>query len=442
MSDILSIAASGLRAYQSALTTTSENIANAGTAGYVRRKAEVREVASPGVDGSAQGLGVALAGISRVQDTLRTAAVRTSASDLARTESGIAWLERIENALGGAQLGSRLGEFFNAARAVAADPSAVAPRAAMLESASTVATGFAATGSALASAAADLDATAEASIGELNALGTALSKINAGLSRAPQGSASAAALADERDRLLERMSGITDVSVNLDAFGRAQVRAGAGGPVLVEGDQAGTVTYVRSGGTVSFAVHRAGNTAAMSPGGGVLAGIGEGAERIQNARDNLDAMAEEFADGVNTVQASGRDLAGDPGEPIFEAGDPPSQMTLVLSDPRGIAAAGVGRGPRDNSNLAALDALRTGGGFEARLTDTIASNGAALNARKLVGDAQGAMHDSAVAARDSVSAVNLDEEAVDLLRYQQAYQASSRVIQIARDTLNSILEIR
>jgi flagellar hook-associated protein 1 FlgK len=41
-----------------------------------------------------------------------------------------------------------------------------------------------------------------------------------------------------------------------------------------------------------------------------------------------------------------------------------------------------------------------------------------------------------------VSGVNIDEEAVDLMRFQQAYQASTRVIQIARETLQSILDIR
>ena len=41
MSDLLSIGASGVRAYQTALTTTSENIANAGNASYVRRSATI-----------------------------------------------------------------------------------------------------------------------------------------------------------------------------------------------------------------------------------------------------------------------------------------------------------------------------------------------------------------------------------------------------------------
>ena len=44
-------------------------------------------------------------------------------------------------------------------------------------------------------------------------------------------------------------------------------------------------------------------------------------------------------------------------------------------------------------------------------------------------------------ARDSLSSVDLDKEAADLLRFQQAYDASARIIQVARETMQSILAI-
>ena len=45
-------------------------------------------------------------------------------------------------------------------------------------------------------------------------------------------------------------------------------------------------------------------------------------------------------------------------------------------------------------------------------------------------------------ARDSVSGVNLDEEAVNLIKYQQSYQAAAKMLQIASDLFDSILAIR
>lgn len=445
MSDMLSIGASGVRAYQSALTTVSENIANAGTAGYTRRTAALKEVVavSGSTDGAVTGLGVVAGGITRAGNDARAADVRTASSDLAKSETGAAWLQRIENALTGGRLGDQLTGFFTSATAVAADPSSVAPRAAMLEAATGVATSFATTGDALDAAAAELDASADAAVSTLNGLLAGLAKINSGLGRTQPGTSGSAALLDQRDKVLEQLSTIADVAVSLDAAGRATVRGGSGGPLLVQGDTATIVTYVRNeeGGT-SFAVHGNGETMALNPGGGALAGMAEGAQRIAAARTQLNELAAAFTSGVNAFQANGRDLTGATGQPMFATGDSPTDIEVVLSDPRGIAAAAVGGGVRDNRNLAVLASLRTTGGFETRMTDLVSTNAAALSSRESVSEAQSAIRDQAVAARDSASGVNIDEEAVNLMRFQQAYQASSRVIQIARETLQSILDIR
>ena len=287
MSDMLSIGASSLRAYQAALTTTSENIANAGNAGYSRRTAPVREVVAPGglTTGSAQGMGVVVTGISRATDIYKTAEVRTATADLAKTETGATWLQRIEGSLSGQQLGDRLTAFFNAAKGVAADPASLAPRATMVEAASSVAYAFSATGAALDSAAEDLDASASAAATQLNGLAQALAKVNAGLGHSTLGTSGQAALLDQRDKLLEEMSAITDVSVTTDPFGKASVRVGGpAGPVLVEGENAGAVTYARNdAGLVAYAAHFQGQSSAVFPNGGALAGFAEGAQRIADA---------------------------------------------------------------------------------------------------------------------------------------------------------------
>jgi len=213
--------------------------------------------------------------------------------------------------------------------------------------------------------------------------------------------------------------------------------------VLVQGENTGAITYKRSDeGLVAYTLHFQGEGSATFPSGGVLAGFAEGAERIAGALDEVNRLAMAFAEGANTVQAAGEDLDGNAGAPMFALGDPAYKLSLVLEDPRGIAAAAPGKGIRDNGNLAGLETLRGSGRFEDTIASVTSANAAALSARKSVAEAQTAMRDSAVAERAAATGVNVDEEAVDLIRFQQAYQASSRVIQIARETLNSILEIR
>jgi flagellar hook-associated protein 1 FlgK len=245
--------------------------------------------------------------------------------------------------------------------------------------------------------------------------------------------------------MLEQMSALTDVSVDFDSIGRATVHGGGtAGPVLVSGAQAATVTYSsNSAGAISFNVVNGASLQSLAPTGGALAGVVDSMQRVVDAKTQLQAVAQDFANGVNNVQAGGRDLDGNPGQPLFALGtDSTAEMTVTLDDPRGIAAAAVGGGTRDNTNLATLAALRTSGGYENRIVDMTTANAATLSQRKAVAAAQNTIHDNAVAARDSASGVNLDSEAVDLMRFQQAYAATSRVIQVARETMQTILDIR
>ncbi|URW75533.1 flagellar hook-associated protein FlgK [Sphingomonas donggukensis] len=449
MSDLFTIGYSGVRAYQAALGTTSENIANAGTAGYARRTATIAEVTratsmSLGQTTNLGGNGSIVTGIARSADAFKVAEVRVAGADLARTETGVIWLDRVEGALTGNQLGERLTAFFNAGKAVAADPAAGAPRAVMLETASSLASAFAGTGRAIDAARADLKGSGNDAARKLTDLSDALARVNASLTRAKPASVEQAALFDERDRVLESMSALVDVDVQTDAYGRATARAGGStGPVLADAAGSAFVTFtMNASGGVSFAANRGGGTELIPAHGGTLAGIADGAARVVAARETLDDLATRFTTGINELQADGRDLDGAAGQPMFTVGATPTEIQMTLTDPRGIAAAAVGEGVRGNGNMAALAAFRTDGAFETRLADSVTANAAALSARRDVASAQGTIRDAAVAAREGVSGVDLDEEAVNLIRFQQAYQASGRVIQVAREILQTIIDIR
>jgi flagellar hook-associated protein 1 FlgK len=447
MSDMLAIGASGLKAYQVALNTVSENIANAATPGYSRRTTTIQEVASiGGVGNVSSGEGAVVSGIQRAGDMFKAAEVLNSGSDLAKTETSVTWLDQIENSMSQSVLGTRLSSFFTASTTLAGDPTSTAARSAMLEAASGAASAFAETGASLDRVAAAIDATTRDTVASLNSLTATLAKINSGLGRAAAGSAGNAALLDQRDSVLDQLSALTDITVSYDVAGRASVRAGgAGGPMLVDGNMPATAGYAKNAqGTIVFNVINGVDQQVLSPVGGALAGIVDGSQRIVDAKAQLQDIAQDFVDGVNNVQAQGRDLDNVSGAAMFEI-DPAAgtaQVSLTLDDPRGIAAAAVGGGQRDNSNLAAFATLRTSGKFESNVVDMTTANASALAQRKAVAEAQTTIRNTAVTARDSISGVDLDTEAVDLMRFQQAYAATSRVIQVARDTIQSIIDIR
>lgn len=447
MGDLLSIGASGVRAYQTALTAVGENIANTGTDGYSRRSVGLREVTTSGGVTSSKlsaGAGVTVTGIARATDTYASAAVRSATADLKRTESGEVWLNRIQDVMTGDEVSSRLTGFFTASRALAADPTSTALRTTMLEAANSAAFAFTATDKAFDSTQADFDSQAREAAQGLSSLALSLTKVNDGLTRTQSGTSASAQLADQRDQLLSQMSELSDINVTTDELGRATVRMGdRSGPVLAAPDALGAVSYARkSGGGVSFTVVSQGQATEVVPAGGTLGGMLDGAERIAAMRDSFNSVAKDFTEAVNKVQTLGQDAKGVTGTNIFVLTAGTATMTVAFTDASKIAAAGAGQGPRNTDNLNALEAARNSGRFEGRITQVITENASTLKQRQTIGDAQTAIRDGANAALTSATGVTLDNEAVSLMRFQQAYSASSRVIQVARETFNSILEIR
>ncbi|AXJ95343.1 MULTISPECIES: flagellar hook-associated protein FlgK [unclassified Sphingomonas] len=446
MSDLLSIGASGVRAYQTALSTVGENIANVGSAGYTRRAVQMNEV--PGGSGSVNqygaGNGVVLTGIVRAGDNYAAASLRASTSDLNRTTNGASWLDQIDGALTGNSLTSRVTSFFAASQSLAAEPGSTALRTTMLSAAGSAAIAFTATGQALDQVGTNLDIAGNQAATGLTSLGVSLASINEGLGRAAPGSTAAAQLMDQRDQILTQMSGIVDLNATFDSIGRTTVTlAGSTGTPFVKGNQTGTVAYSRdANGQASFSYTVNGAETALSPSGGTMGGIVDGAQRVAANRAQLNGIATDFANTVNANQLAGQDLAGATGTAMFTVGTAPTDLSVALTSGSQIAAAAPGGGARDATNLANLETARQSKGFEASLAGQITDNATALKQKNTIAAAQTSILSGAQTALSSASGVNLDSEAVDLMRFQQAYSASSRIIQVARETMQSILDIR
>lgn len=105
-------------------------------------------------------------------------------------------------------------------------------------------------------------------------------------------------------------------------------------------------------------------------------------------------------------------------------------------------------GVQDGRNAALFAKLQTqnttDGGvatFQSTYSRLVADNGVRTREAKIQLEARTAILDQAQAGRDSLSAVNMDEEAANMLKYQQAYQASSKILAIGSKLFDSILEI-
>jgi len=442
-SDLLSIAASGARAARGALDVTAQNIANASSDGYVRRSAQMEEVAASGGQlrvGDISLSGVRISGIARNADMFRQAEVRRTNADAARATAELSGLQNIESAVEQAGIFPAIVEFEGALRQLGSDPVDPSLRAATVAAAETLANKFNIAANSLASVAEGAQFEAGAAIDEANVIAAELARVNVRLARAGAGSSDRASLLDQRDLMLERLSGIADITTSFSADGGVSVRVGGGaGPVLVAGGTASSLAMaVAAGGTLTFDV---GGTA-VALGGGSLAGRALALGEVADVRTRLDTLAETISTMANDAQAAGAALDGSAGQPLF-TGTTAGTIRTAFSDGSLIATAPAGSpaGSRNTSNLAALrSALETGAVAEL-MNGLLFDVSSRVAGHEITTDALDAIAASARISLEQQAGVDLDTEAANLLRYQQAFQASGRAMQVAADVFDSLIAI-
>ena len=447
MSDLLGIGAQAVSVYRGALATIGDNVANANTDGYSRR--DVRLIESSALGGRdplsnnlVTGGGVRISGIDRAWDAFRAADARQARADAGRSETALPWLSAGETALddGDYGVGQRLTAFFTAADALAADPAGTAPRRAMIAALGDVTNAFNRSAAGLGEVAAGVTDAATDMVNGINDDLHALAETNRAIGRGPPGSNARAQMEDQRDRLLDSLSSRMSIDVTLDERGAASVRAnGPGGPDLLEH---ATPTFVdlavAADGQISLRVSARDGTVALGTTGGAIAGLTDASRTIADQRRALDTIANDFSTQLAAWSAGGVDADGN-AAPSPLSGSGAAGIAVAISDP-GAIAAGLAGGPA-NGNLLRLGALRDDSGAEARHATLITGSAQQIASTKTQAAALGVRRDNALSALDAVSGVDLDREAAELLRYQQAYEGSARIIQVARETLQSIFNI-
>jgi flagellar hook-associated protein 1 len=445
MSDLLSIGASGIRAYSRALATVSDNIANSQTPGYARRSLRLEEAAAGGdvvfYRNTIRPGGVLVAGISRATDQMLVDDARVASSDSGRTSARLNWVQATERALddGVGGVGASLTAIFNRADQLGSDPANQALRSGFLTSVDEAASAFRRTATSLQSAATGVASDAQGAVNQLNTNLTALERINDGLRRARDGSSNQASLLDERDRLVDEISGTIAVNSSFNARGEASLRvAGPGGETLIDDGAFATVSLnVAASGQLSYGLTST-TSGTLAPVSGRLAGLSEAATQIATRRTELDTLANQFAGQLNSANQAGRDALGNPGVALLDPASGAASIAAIALTPNDVAAADA---TSANGNILALANLRGPNGAEAGWANIVALQAQATASSRAQDAAASTRRDGAFDARDDVSAVDLDREAGELLRYQQAYEGAARTIQVARETLQTILNI-
>lgn len=443
-SDLMSIAKSGARTARIALDVTAQNIANASSEGYVRRSVLLKEVSSSGGVGRVGDVslsGSRLDQIVRNADLFRQAEVRRTGSDSSRATAEVAGLENVEAALEQANVYNAVVQFEGSLQQLASNPVDPSLRASVVEDARTMTGTLNIAASSLDAAGNGLRFEAADGVSQVNLLANELARVNLRLARAADSSSDQTSLLDQRDSLLQKLSDYVDVTTTIAGDHTVAVRlGGASGPALVSlGAASPLAMTTASDGTISFDV---GGTA-VTPTGGTLAGKSLALDKLADVKSKLDTIANTIISVVNTAQANGAALDGTTGTAMF-SGSGAAGISLAFQDGKLIATApaGAGANSRDPGNLSAMRTAFAASDPAGKTDSLIFDISSTVAGRTITRDALVSIAGAASVALAAQAGVDLDNEAVNLMRYQQAFQASGRVMQVASDLFDTLLGIR
>ncbi len=438
--DGIQIGSTGLNAQRRGVEVAGQNIANVNTDGYTRQRVEITPDAGPVTpaihstwDGS--GLGVRSVEVARLRDAFldRRANEETSLqSQLQTTADAYRSIEQIFNEPSDTGLSAVLNDFLAAWDDLANQPGDVGARTQLVESGRTLANDINRIGASLDSVRDNSQVELESLVAQVNADAAQVARLQDTIRSATAAGLNANELLDQRDQLLAGLAAKTGGTTRYETDGT--VSFFVGNVAIVRGSNAYELGLDTSGATTQVVWALDGTDVSV---GGEAAGLlGVVNDVVPDLRAQLDAMSSTLLGEVNALHTSGFDGNGDPGLDFFVTGpDGVAVNPLIAADPDRVAAAST-PGTLDGSVALQIAGLRGAG--DAYREIVVRLGVASQTAQRRLG-LQNAVVEQVRAEQEAANGVNLDEELSDLVRFQRAFEASSRFISSVDELLNTLV---
>lgn len=476
ISDLMEIGKQGLAANRQALTTNSNNIANANTPGYSRQRAVMEANSVSQTDGVFIGGGVSVPRVVRAHDVFVERQLTDESRTFGTVKSRSEGLKQMENLLtrDGFEIGDSVNNFFNSFRELSANPENSSLRNLVLENAEGAAQAFRRVTGSLTDMQSQIDTKISAMVDGINGQLEELGGLNAKITEFEHLNQSPNELYDRRDAIVRDLSGKLGWQFTSDEAGHANLASGGMG-VLVQGGMVNKLQAVRSAangdksaGNVdivvvdNFGEHRI--TQNLKE--GEIAGLIQVRDQMINGTlKQLDHSAYQLAKSVNELHETGSGMNGETGKKIFtESEEIPGFASLidVHSDVKGnvsALAAGLENGaPGDNRlalELAELSnkkllppqgLIQEGAEGQNTIGESLANIAGKL-ASETAKESETMKHQESIMNqlenyRQSISGVSLEEEAVQMMQHQAVFNASAKCMRIGDELFQTILNIK
>ena len=448
LSSSMWIAAEALGADQGALDATSNNIANQYTPGYSREIPVLTE-ATPTVEGNiTYGNGVVLEQIQSVRDQVLQIQISDQNQQQGSAQAQYSALQQVQSLFSDPTtgIGADTTTFFNSISQLSTSPASIPDRQAVLTAAQTVASDFNSTEQSLDSIQSGLNQSVTQTVTQINTLTQQIAQLNVQVGQLQQLGQDPGTLGDQETQLIQQLSQLTTVN-QIQTENGLTLTTGNGTPLVV-GNQSFAL-QTTNGPSGMTDVSSQGQDITSSLQGGQLGGDLQVRDTvIPGLLSQIDTLASQFATSINAAQATGYDLNGNAGQPIFSdtaGAGAASNLTVTMTDPSLIAASSDGT-QGSNGNVANLLAVQTQA-LPSGETPVNAYANLVSQTGNLTSQAYAELTASTASLNQlndqlgAVSGVNLDEETTNLLNYQRAYEAAARVITTVDELTQSVLDM-
>ena len=367
MSDLLGISSSAVAAYQRALGTVSNNIANVSTEGYSRQTATLQQSAPAKQANMYLGTGVLFSSVKRSFDTFAESNLRNSNTDLSTQAPLVEYTQRVMDIMGDKSVGlsSALDTFFEAAGSLSVDPASGILRTGFLRATEGVGSRFAELSGQLNLVATETKQALESAAGQLNTLTEQLALVNQQLTKSPSLDGQPPELLDRRDLILRQLSEFSRIKTSFTSNGIVSVSLGATmkQSLVVDGLKSRPIGFAPdSVSNLDMVIDPFGNSEPLAgASGGTMGGMNTFITQVlEPAQKSLDFIAQSFVDEVNAIQQNGIDGYGNVGQVLLKfdttATDKSAGITMMVSDPMRVATGAQFRVTEDNNNASNVKA--------------------------------------------------------------------------------------
>lgn len=459
----LQLGARALQANQLGVEVTGQNLANSSNTAYSRQVVNLSTSTPTPTSLGMQGTGVQVTSISQVRDALLDGEVRDESSVSGYWNSQQSALENAQTQLGefltinntgsatdSQTLSDQLNNLFNAFQSVATDPTSIAQRQNLVGQAQELSSGLNQASQQLSSLNDSLNNSISTNVTAANQLLSQIAELNDQIAKATAAGGNANDLNDTREQDLENLANLVNIQTTTNANGTVDVSIG--GSQLVKGSQTLDTLQTYNPGNGQLQIRTATSGTPLTLTGGSIQGTIDARDgALQTLRTGLDTIASSLISQVNGIYSTGYDLNGGTGQSLFTGTDAATigVNSSLQTDPSLVQAAGAPNATGDNSvalqlaqlgqqNIAGLNNTTFSGAFASQ----VGSFGFALSHANSEVSNSGSVTTMLQNQRDSVSGVSVEEEVANLITFQQAYSASSKIITTVDQMLQTVVNLK